>query len=214
MPGSKNSIALAAAAIALLALCFFLARKNEGMAPTLTSTSAQRAAASTRGDIETTVANLEQRIRVLEDIIMGARVRRARSAQTTEGDSDIAQEAGQKSSEDTVTASLQAAIALQAEFDKEAGVRSRKSVTIENGIESALETVLANEQRYMPLTSSNPECRRNMCKQQYRFSDPSIAEYASTALLMELSGTFTRSDILTLPNEDGTYELLVYSHLK
>src|SRR3546814_15252383 len=90
---------------------------------------------------------------------------------------------------------LDGAMALQHKFDKEAGMRTEKGRQAEGDVGTALRAVLDEEPLSSPLSAHEPECRKSMCRMQYRYSDPSIAEFAATSLLLELSGKFAPTNI-------------------
>src|SRR3546814_6431294 len=97
-------------------------------------------------------------------------------------------------------------MALQHKFDKEAGMRTEKGRQAEGDVGTALRAVLDEEPLYSPLSAHEPECRKSMCRMQYRYSDPSIAEFAATSLLMVLLATFATTALLTLLNDDRSEE--------
>lgn len=210
MPMDRKVIASACAVALALAAAFYLTQRTpDGRSTSPLASVGIAGPGDDPAPSGATIAELEQRIRVLEDIVL-ARSRSARRARPNTRDSGTKAARGT----DLVTGTLEAAMKRQAEFDAEAGARSRKGATAETSVASALKAVVAAEQRYQPLESSQPECRRTMCKMQYRYANRSTAEYASTMLLMELNRTFNSSDVMVLPNDDGSYELLVYSRLK
>lgn len=211
----RKVIAPAAAVVLALAVALFFVQRNAGQTgSTAAASRGADGAAGDAGDSGASIAELEQRIRVLEDIVL-ARSRTALRARQRDRSSDaIGRVAAQSGTEDVVTATLEAAMKRQAEFDAEAGMRSSKGAAAETNVASALKATVAAEQRYAPMESSQPECRKTMCRMQYRYADRSSAEYASTMMLMELNQTFGKSDVLILPRDDGSYELLLFSYLK
>lgn len=206
------------AVVLVLIVATFLVQRNEGQTNFASWVSSSPLGkgdtAGSSGESGSSIAELEQRIRVLEGIVF-ARNRGLGQGRQGDLNSDVAgRGAAQAGTQDVVTATLEAAMEQQAAFDAEAGMRSSKGAAAETNVSSALKSIVASEQRYAPIEPGHAECRKSMCRMKYRYSDPSTAEYASTMLLMELNQTFRKSDIMILPNEDGSYELLVFSHLR
>lgn len=156
---------------------------------------------------------LEQRVKVLEAIVARRGDHRMRPAGFRQGAEDVRKPVS-ANGKDVVSEKLNAAMALQSKFDKEAGTQSKRALQAQGAIHSAFNEITKVEPRYAPAWAAQPECRSTMCRLQYRYRDESVAEYASTALLMELNSSFSSADVITLPNNDGTYDLLVFGRLK
>lgn len=209
-------ISLFCVAVAMLAMTLYITLRNSGDSRSVAAKSPHAnqggATSNNLGTPEAEIAELRKRIVALEKVVSSkSRSRNVRLAQSADQNSDREL---RPHTEDVVLTALELAKSRQAEFDSEAGMRSRKSLAVETTIASSLRTVIAAEQSYAPIESSQLECRKTMCKMQYRYPNRSSAEYASTMLLMKLNGTFSTSDILILPNSDGSYELLMFSQLK
>jgi hypothetical protein len=177
-----------------------------GIASSLGTTSTPDDAATLRA--------LEQRVTVLEDIVAKRGGRRMRPTGFRQGADNARESSVSANGKDIVSEKLNAAMALQSKFDKEAGVQSKKALQAQGTIYNAFNEITKVEPRYAPAWAAQPECHSTMCRLQYRYRDESVAEYASTALLMELNSSFRSADVITLPNNDGTYDLLIFGRLK
>lgn len=165
-------------------------------------------------DDDAKLRSLELRVKVLEDIVSRRGGRRMRPADFRQVADTEREALLSKNGKDVVGEKLNAAIALESKFDKEAGAQTKKGLQVQGTIYSAFNEVTKVEPRYAPAWAAQPECRSTMCRLQYRYRDESVAEYASTALLMELNSSFRSADVITLPNNDGTYDLLIFGQLK
>jgi hypothetical protein len=166
-------------------------------------------------DDAATLRALEQRVKVLEDIVAKRGDRRMRPAGFRQDTDNARESLVSANGKDIVGEKLNVAMALQSKFDKEAGgIQSKKALQAQGTIYNAFNEITKVEPRYAPAWAAQPECHSTMCRLQYRYHDESVAEYASTALLMELNSSFRSADVITLPNNDGTYDLLIFGRLK
>lgn len=210
----RSAICLTAGAITLLLIsaCVYYARHSrtgsgfDGIASSFDENDSSDATARLHA--------LEQRVKVLEDIVSRRGSRRVQPAGFMRGADDRHATRVSANGKDVVDEKLKAAIALEGKFDKEAGTQTEKSRKTQGAISSAFNEITKVEPRYAPAWTAQPECRSTTCRLQYRYRDESVAEYASTALLMQLNSSFRSADVITLPNNDGTYDLLIYGHLE
>lgn len=214
----RKTLVLAVAVVLVLVVAVFFVQRNASQAGStaaaLSGPYGTGGATGRAGESGASIAEFEQRIRVLEDIVFARSHGPGRARQGDRLSDAHGRSAALPGTQDAVTATLEAAMKSQAEFDAEAGTRSSKGAAAETKVASAVKAVVAAEQRYAPMESRQPECRKTMCRMQYSYADHSTAEFASTMLLMELNQTFGKSDILILPSDDGRYDLLVFSHLR